>query len=58
MMEGLASDGGEEKTVMIDATCLRAHRMALSLQASEVAQTSIRRMDVPSNRGPMISAGV
>ena len=31
MMEGLASDGGEEKTVMIDATYLKAHRTASSL---------------------------
>lgn len=28
MMEGLASEGGEEKAVMIDATCLQAHRTA------------------------------
>jgi hypothetical protein len=31
MMVGLAADPGEEKTVMIDATCLKAHRTASSL---------------------------
>jgi hypothetical protein len=35
MMEGLASDGGEEKTVMIDATYLKAHRTASSLRAKK-----------------------
>jgi transposase len=32
MMEGLASDGGEERVVMIDATYLIAHRTASSLE--------------------------
>jgi transposase len=32
MMEGLAAADAEPKTVMIDATYLKAHRMALSLQ--------------------------
>jgi hypothetical protein len=31
MLIGLASDHGEEKTVMIDATYLKAHRTASSL---------------------------
>ena len=31
MMVGLAADHGEEKTVMIDATYLKAHRTASSL---------------------------
>ncbi len=31
MMIGLAADHGEEKTVMIDATYLKAHRTATSL---------------------------
>ena len=31
MMEGLASKGTEQKTVMIDATYLKAHRTASSL---------------------------
>ena len=57
MMEGLASEGTEHKTVMIDATDLQAHRTASSLRASEAAQTSIRRIDVPPNGGPMTSAG-
>ena len=31
MMAGLAAEHGEEKTVMIDATYLKAHRTATSL---------------------------
>ena len=31
VMMGLAADHGEEKTVMIDATYLKAHRTASSL---------------------------
>jgi len=43
MMEGLASEGTEHKTIMIDATYLKAHRTASSLWAKK--------------GGPMISAG-
>ena len=43
MMEGLASEGTEQKTIMIDATYLKAHRTASSLRAKK--------------GGPMISAG-
>jgi hypothetical protein len=32
MMEGLAAEGAEPKTVMIDATYLKAHRRASSLR--------------------------
>lgn len=35
MMEGPASEGGEEKVVMIDATYLKAHRTASSLRAKK-----------------------
>ncbi|WP_232222637.1 IS5 family transposase [Paracoccus sphaerophysae] len=35
IMEGLASEGGEEKVVMIDATYLKAHRTASSLRAKK-----------------------
>lgn len=35
MMVGLASAGGEEKVVMIDATYLKAHRTASSLRAKK-----------------------
>jgi hypothetical protein len=38
MMEGLASQGGEDKVVMIDATCLKAHRTASSLRAKKGAR--------------------
>ena len=44
MMEGLASEGAEQKTIMIDATYLKAHRTALSLQVKK--------------GGPTISTGV
>ena len=43
MMEGLASEGTEHNTIMIDATYLKAHRTASSLWAKK--------------GGPMISAG-
>lgn len=35
MMEGLASAGAERKTVMIDATYLKAHRTASSLRVKK-----------------------
>jgi transposase len=44
MMEGLASEGIEHKTIMIDATDLKAYRTASSLRAKK--------------GGPTISAGV
>lgn len=40
MMEGLARDGVEEKTVMIDATYLKAHRTASSLRAKKGGLTT------------------
>ncbi len=43
MMEGLASERTEHKTIMIDASYLKAHRTASSLWAKK--------------GGPMISAG-
>jgi transposase len=43
MMEGLASEGTEHKTIMIDATYLKAHCTASSLWAKK--------------GGPMISSG-
>jgi len=35
MMEGLAAEGVDPKTVMIDATYLKAHRTASSLRAKK-----------------------
>ena len=35
MMEGLAAAGAEPKTVMIDATYLKAHRTASSLRVKK-----------------------
>lgn len=43
MMEGLAFEEAEQKTIMIDVTYLKAHRTALSLRAKKA--------------GPTISAG-
>jgi len=40
MMEGLASEGGEETVVMIDATYLKAHRTASSLRAKKGGPTT------------------
>ena len=35
MMTGLAAEHGEDKTVMIDATYLKAHRTATSLSVKK-----------------------
>lgn len=35
MMHGLASEAADEKTIMIDATCLKAHRTASSLRVKK-----------------------
>jgi transposase len=35
MMHGLASEAGDPKTVMIDATYLKAHRKASSLRSEK-----------------------
>jgi hypothetical protein len=48
MMYGLAAEAAVPKTVMIDATYLKAHRTATSLRSSEAAQTSIRQIKQPS----------
>jgi hypothetical protein len=40
IMEGLAPGGGEEKVVMIDATCLEAHRTASSLRVTQGGPTT------------------
>ncbi|SFD20394.1 hypothetical protein SAMN04488094_12022 [Tropicimonas isoalkanivorans] len=37
-MAGLAAEHGEEKTVMIDATYLKAHRTATSLAGKKVGR--------------------
>lgn len=39
-MKGLASESGEEKVVMIDATYLKAHGTATSLRAKKGAPTT------------------
>lgn len=45
MMEGLASEGTERKTVMIDGTYLKAHRTASSLRAKKGARRPARAPD-------------
>ena len=57
IMEGLASGGGEEKVVRIDATYLKAHRTASSLPVREAGQDSIQWIGFPPNGGPTTSAG-
>ena len=40
MMEGLASEANVQKTVMMDATYLKAHRTATSLRSEKWDQTT------------------
>ena len=40
MMEGLASEGGEQKTIMLNATYLKAHRTPSSLRAKKGGPTT------------------
>ena len=47
MMEGLAAEGADPKTVMIDATYLKAHRTASSLRVKRGS----RAADRPHQRG-------
>ena len=45
MMEGLSSEGPEQKTVIIDATYLKAHRTASSLRTKNGDRRSARASD-------------
>ena len=45
IMEGLAAEAAERKTVMIDATYLKAHRTASSLRAKKGARRQARALD-------------
>ena len=40
MMEGLASEGTDRKTIMIDATYLKAHHTASRLRAKQGGPTT------------------
>jgi transposase len=51
MMEGLASEGGEEKTVMIDATYLKAHRTASSPRAKKGGADVLRGCLIGRTKG-------
>ena len=56
MMEGLASKGSEQKTIMIDATYLKAHRTASSLRAKKAGPDdqpiAQQIMPMPSQQPP------
>ena len=51
MMAGLAAEHGEQTTVMIDATYLKAHRTATSLGVSSEDQKTVRGDCFPDERG-------
>ena len=55
MMEGLAAEGTAQKTVMIDATCLKAHRTASSLRGSSRDQRTVQWTVLPKNGDPTTS---
>jgi len=50
MMEGLAAEAAAPKTVMIDATYLKAHRMATSLRSKKGAGRSEGPFDWSNQR--------
>ena len=45
IMEGLAAEAAEQKTIMIDATYLKAHRKASSLRSKRGARRPARALD-------------
>ncbi len=51
MMAGLATGHGEKKTVMIDATYLKAHRTATSMGVSSEDQKTVRGTVFPTDGG-------
>ena len=57
MIEGLASEGTEQKTVMIDATYLKAYRTASSLRASSEDQKTGRGTVFPTDGDLTTSSG-
>jgi len=59
IMAGLAAENAgeaERKTVMIDATYLKAHRTASSLRVSSEEKKTVRWTVFPTNGGPMTGA--
>jgi len=48
MMDGLAAEAATPKTVMIDATYLKAHRAATSLRSKKGARRPARPFDQPN----------
>jgi hypothetical protein len=58
MMDGLAAEAAVPKTVMIDATYLKAHRTATSLRSSKADQKSIRWIDSPPHGEPATRGAV
>ena len=53
MMDGLASEAAVPKTVMIDATYLKAHRTATSLRSKKGDQTTRRGRLIGRTKGGM-----
>ena len=53
MMEGLASEGTEQKTIMIDATYLKAHRTASSLRVKKGGQNTKLHAVTDAKRCPL-----
>ena len=51
MMDGLAAEAAVPKTVMIDATYLKAHRTATSLRVSSADQKTVRGTVFPTDGG-------
>lgn len=64
MMEGLAAEGSERKTIMIDATYLKAHRTATSLLAccrsrghdDKIVTMGLETSDEETNVQPRVQA--
>ena len=57
MMEGLAAAGAERKTVMIDATCLKAHRTASSLRVKRGSRAADRSRQGGVSRDAPVAYG-
>lgn len=52
MVEGLAAEAAERKTVMIDATCLKAQRTASSLRSKKGGRRQARVHEGGTNTKP------
>ena len=57
IMVGLATERAEHKTIMIDATYLKAHRTASSLRVSSADQKTVRGTVFPADGGVNVRSG-